>query len=54
MVCARKKNIKRLILKQKRTRLVEDREDLNGLEMLSHFFFSKYTNDDVAPFKSVK
>ena len=49
----RKKNTKGLILKQKGTRMAEDGEDWNGLKMtilksLANFF-SKYTNDDVAP-----
>ena len=55
----RKKNLKGVIPKQKGTRMAEDGEDSNGLEMILKlfdpvffFFFSKYTNDDVAPLKN--
>ena len=46
----RKKNTKGLILKQKGTRMAEDGEDWNGLEMTMLKCianFSKYTNNDV-------
>ena len=49
------KNTKGMTPKQKRTRMAEDGEDWNGLEMtilkslLANFW--EYTNDDVAPFK---
>ena len=54
----RKENTKGLILKKKGTRMAEDGQDSNGLEMtilkslaiFFFFFFSKNTNDDVAPF----
>ena len=52
-----KKNTKGVILKQKGTRMAEDGEDWNGLEMmilkiLADFF--KYTNDDVVPLRCLR
>ena len=49
-----KENTKRVILKQKGTRMAEDGKDWNGLEMtilkiLANLFFSKYANGDIAP-----
>ena len=50
----RKKNTRGVILKQKGTRIAEDGEDWNGLEMtifktLGQFVFSKFKNKEVVP-----